>query len=113
VLDNRLSNAIKYSSNHDTITIYSEFKNNQLAVSIVDNSPGISSDIKVKIFDALYQGPAPVDSHIKGSGLGFTIVKELLMHLNGEISIESQQFNREGIRVQITLPRAQKVGDES
>jgi two-component system sensor histidine kinase GlrK len=113
VLDNILSNAIKYSSNHDTITIYSEFKNNQLALSIVDNGPGISSDIKAKIFDAFYQGPAPVDSHIKGSGLGLTIVKELLMRLNGEISIESQQFNREGTRVQITLPRAQKVGDES
>ena len=113
VLDNILSNAIKYSPDYDTIAIYSEFKNNQLLLSIVDNGPGISSDIKAKVFDAFYQGQAPEDNQIKGSGLGLTIVKELLMRLNGDISIESQQLNKEGTRVQITLPRAQKVGDES
>jgi two-component system sensor histidine kinase GlrK len=113
VLDNILSNAIKYSSDHDTISIYSEFKNNQLTLSIVDNGPGVNSDVKAMMFDAFYQGPAPEDSQIKGSGLGLTIVKELLMRLNGEINIESKQFNNKGTKVQITLPRAQRLGDES
>lgn len=112
VLDNILSNAIKYSSDHGTISIYSEFKNTQLQLSIVDNGPGINFDIKDKIFDAFYQGPAPEDSQIKGSGLGLTIVKELLMRLNGEISIESDQLNNKSTRVQITLPRAQRIGDK-
>lgn len=112
VLDNILSNAIKYSSNHDTISIYTEFKNKQLLLSIVDNGPGINSDIKDQIFDAFYQGPAPENSQIKGSGLGLTIVKELLMRLNGEISIESNQLSNKGTRVQITLPRVQRVGEK-
>ena len=79
VLDNILSNAIKYSSDYGTISIFSEFKNKQLQLSIVDNGPGINSDTQEKIFDAFYQGPAPENSQIKGSGLGLTIVKELLM----------------------------------
>jgi len=109
VLDNILSNAIKYSSDHDTISIYTEFKNKQLQLFIVDNGPGINSDIKDKIFDAFYQGPSPENSQIKGSGLGLTIVKELLMRLNGEISIESNSLNNKGTRVQITLPRVEKL----
>lgn len=113
VLDNILSNAIKYSADHGTISIYTEFKNKQLQLSIVDNGPGINSDIKDKIFDAFYQGPAPENSQIKGSGLGLTIVKELLMRLNGEISIESNQLNKKkGIRVQITLPRVERIGEK-
>jgi two-component system sensor histidine kinase GlrK len=112
VLDNILSNAIKYSSDHDTIGIYSEFKNNQLELSIVDNGPGIDPDIKAKMFDAFYQGPEPANSQIKGSGLGLTIVKELLMRLNGKINIESKQLNNKGTRVQVTLPRARRMGEE-
>lgn len=112
VLDNILSNAIKYSSDHDTIGIYSELNNNQLALSIVDNGPGIHPDIQAKVFDAFYQGPAPENSQIKGSGLGLTIVKELLMRLNGNINIESKQLNNKGTRVQVTLPRAQRMGEE-
>ena len=112
VLDNILSNAIKYSPVQGTVNIYSEITNKQLQLSIVDDGPGISPDITDKIFDAFYQGPSPENSQIKGSGLGLTIVKELLMRLNGEINIESQQFNNKGTRVKITLPRAQRIGDE-
>lgn len=111
VLDNILSNAIKYSSDHGTISIINEYKNNQLLLSIVDNGPGIRQDNLDKVFDAFYQGPAPENSLIKGSGLGLTIVKELLMRLNGEISIQSTDSNDEGTRVQITLPRAQRTGE--
>lgn len=112
VLDNILSNAIKYSSDHGTISIVNEYKNKQLQLSIVDNGPGISQDIIDKVFDAFYQGPAPENIHIKGSGLGLTIVKELLMRLNGEISIQSKDSSDKGTRVQITLPRAQRTGEE-
>jgi len=113
VLDNILSNAIKYSADHGTISIYTEFKNKQLRLSIVDNGLGINAAIKDKIFDAFYQGPAPENSQIKGSGLGLTIVKELLMRLNGEINIESNRLNIKGTRVQIMLPRVERMGEKS
>lgn len=112
VLDNILSNAIKYSSDQGTISIFSGIKNQQLKLSIVDNGPGINSDIKEKIFDAFYQGPAPENSQIKGSGLGLTIVKELLMRLNGKISLQSKHINNKGTKVHISLPRAKRVGGE-
>lgn len=112
VLENILSNAIKYSLDHDTINIYSEIKNKQLQLSIVDNGLGIDSEIKERVFDAFYQGPAPKNSQIKGSGLGLTIVKELMMRLNGEVNIQSKHLNNKGTSVVITLPRAQKVGEE-
>jgi two-component system sensor histidine kinase GlrK len=114
VLDNVLSNAIKYSPMNSSIEISSTFKDKKLQLSIIDQGPGISPEIKEKVFDAFYQGPAPENNQIKGSGLGLTIVKELLMRLNGEINIVNQQTSNTGSKkvgtwVQIILPRAKRV----
>lgn len=116
ILDNVLSNAIKYSPNNGTIEIFSNFEAQQLTLSIIDHGPGISPNITDKVFDAFYQGPAPENSQIKGSGLGLTIVKELLMRLNGDINIVNQQTNKDGSNkgawVKVMLPRAKKIGGE-
>lgn len=114
ILDNILSNAIKYSPDNSAIEISNTFEGQQLQLSIIDYGLGISPDIKDKVFDAFYQGPAPENSQIKGSGLGLTIVKELLMRLNGDINIVNQQTdskddNNKGAWVKIMLPRAKKV----
>ncbi len=101
ILDNLLSNAIKFSPLGGIITInYTDASNNnsannhtnkdqRLTIEITDQGPGISSNLQEKVFDAFYQGPAPRDNQIKGSGLGLTIVKELLMRLNGDITLSN------------------------
>ena len=87
VLDNLLSNAIKYSPNEGHITINAKTLNEQCIIEVCDQGPGIALELQEKIFDAFYQGPAPQESTIKSSGLGLTIVKELLMRLNANITI--------------------------
>ena len=78
----------------------------QLNIQITDTGTGITEQLQEKIFDAFYQGPAPEDSQIKGSGLGLTIVKELLMRLNGNISIISPVQSNMGTTINIRLPKA-------
>jgi len=113
VLDNILSNAIKYSPENSSIEILSRFIDKELQLSIIDHGPGISPEIENRVFDAFYQGPAPENSQIKGSGLGLTIVKELLMRLNGDINIVNKNTNNNdnnrGTWVQVILPRAIRV----
>tara|TARA_R110000737_G_scaffold28717_4_gene47206 strand:+ start:4260 stop:5768 length:1509 start_codon:yes stop_codon:yes gene_type:complete len=106
IIDNILSNAIKYSPNEGIIDISSTLINNHLELFISDQGIGISPINQEKIFDAFYQGPPPEHSLIKGSGLGLTIVKELLLRLNGSIEILHQQSEQIGTKIKITLPRA-------
>ncbi|MGB2740526.1 MAG: HAMP domain-containing sensor histidine kinase [Cognaticolwellia sp.] len=106
IIDNILSNAIKYSPNEGSIDISSSLVNNQLQLYISDQGIGITSEHQEKIFDAFYQGPPPEQSAIKGSGLGLTIVKELLLRLNGSIELLNEQGDSEGTKIKITLPRA-------
>ncbi len=104
ILDNLLSNAIKYSPLNSTISITTMQQNEQVSIRICDQGPGISPTIQDKIFDAFYHGPAPEQSNIKSSGLGLTIVKELLMRLNGEIRLDNQASPKSGLCVTVSFP---------
>ncbi len=106
IIDNILSNAIKYSEDEGVIDISSVLVDGHLQLFICDQGVGIAQENQQKIFDAFYQGPAPENSPVKGSGLGLTIVKELLLRLNGSIELLPQQSDSPGTKMKITLPRA-------
>ena len=105
IIDNILSNAIKYSPDEGIIDISSILVDENLQLLISDQGIGIDQANQEKIFDAFYQGPPPEQSLIKGSGLGLTIVKELLLRLNGNIEILNEH-DQQGTKIKITLPRA-------
>ena len=92
IIDNLLSNAIKYSPEYGMIQIFAAIDNHQLVFSVTDQGEGIKADQQSKIYDAFYQGTPAKDYNIKSSGLGLTIVKELLMRLNGDITLLSIIF---------------------
>lgn len=105
ILDNLLSNAIKYAPVASSITIKQVNKGDRLAISIIDKGPGMSQAQQAQVFDAFFQGTPPENSQIKGSGLGLTIVKELVMRLQGDIQIKSNNNPAEqGTIITVTLP---------
>lgn len=114
IMDNILSNAIKYSPEGGTMTITCSLENTLLTIDVCDQGEGISKQHINKVFNAFYQGPAPKDSALKGSGLGLTIVHELLQRLNGSVHITSSTTPAcSHTKVQICLPRAYQLGDST
>lgn len=103
IVDNLLSNAIKYSPMAGNISISATLNDQQLTLSVIDQGCGIKPEFHSKIFDAFFQGKPPEDYNIKSSGLGLTIVKELLMRLNGDISLHSQIHSPSGTEIKVTL----------
>jgi two-component system sensor histidine kinase GlrK len=112
ILDNLLSNAIKYSPLQSSISITSSLKVESLIINITDQGIGLDEQVISKIFDAFYQGPPPQENAIKGSGLGLTIVKELLMRINGDISVTSTTQKPSGTTFTLMLPRAFLQGSQ-
>ncbi|WP_286233553.1 HAMP domain-containing sensor histidine kinase [Thalassotalea sediminis] len=102
VIDNLLSNAIKYSPNNGKIAIEAYVESQQLICTITDQGPGINKALSNKVFDAFYQGPPPENAQIRSSGLGLTIVKELLKRLDGSILLKNQS-KQSGLVAIITL----------
>lgn len=86
VLVNLLSNAIRYSSENQTIKISVLEKENMLEFSVQDFGNGIDVMYQDKIFDKFFQVPG---SNKNGTGLGLAIAKEFIVAQNGKIDIIS------------------------
>lgn len=106
ILMNLISNADKFTRN-GMIEITSDLnlrdnKNPILNFIIKDNGIGISKGYLRKIYDPFSQEDESTTRKYEGSGLGLTIVKELVDLLKGKISIISRQ--KEGTEVFIEIP---------
>lgn len=88
VLDNIISNAIKYSPEGGKITFSLEQKNRQLLVKIKDEGIGISPEMRDKIFERFYRADKARTRKLGGSGLGLAISKEIVNAHYGNIWVE-------------------------
>ncbi len=102
VLQNAISNAIKYSPNEKPIDISIEKVNNHSVITIKDNGIGIPEAELPLVFESFFRS-TNVDN-IPGTGLGMSIIKLFVEMHGGTINIESK-INK-GTSLIITLPIA-------
>ncbi len=91
VIYNLLDNAIKFSSDDSEIKISTEEKGNKVFVSVKDRGRGISKDAIGKIWERFYKEDTSRGRDKKGSGLGLSIVKEIIDAHNQNISVASTE----------------------
>ncbi|WMJ79371.1 ATP-binding protein [Clostridium sp. MB40-C1] len=103
VINNLISNALKYIDNGDMIKIKTFLQEDKLCVSVIDNGRGIPEDYIEYIFNKFIQ-VTNEDSENDGTGLGLSIAKEIVEAHGGEIWCESQ-LNK-GSSFTFTLPIA-------
>lgn len=106
VVDNLVSNAIKYSPRSGTIRIDVSATDGDAVLDVVDEGPGVSPEDRTRIFDSFYQGPAPADGRIKGSGLGLAIAREYALAHGGRIEVTGRDDGRTGAWFRLSLPLA-------
>jgi two-component system phosphate regulon sensor histidine kinase PhoR len=90
ITSNLVDNAIKYGDENVRIAItISPFEKGwQLIVQ--DNGPGVDDKYLPYIFDKFYRVPSGNLHEVKGYGLGLSYVKQLVVSLNGVISVKSK-----------------------
>ena len=90
VFINLLDNAIKYSASDKRIEINTGRDNDLGFVSVKDHGIGISKMNQKHIFDKFYRVPSGDLAKTSGTGLGLSLVKQLMESQNGKISVESE-----------------------
>lgn len=92
VLDNLLSNALKFSPEGGIVKILMkpDMKVGVLEVSVSDAGPGIPADELPHIFERFYQGRTKTKQSLPGSGLGLALAKKVVEAHGGRIWIESE-----------------------
>ncbi|MEO8765690.1 MAG: ATP-binding protein [Ginsengibacter sp.] len=87
VLNNFLTNAIKYSFNDGVVEISALQQNNSMVFTVTDHGPGIDKEFLPRLFERYFQVPG---SREKGTGLGLAISKEFIEAQGGHIWVESE-----------------------
>ncbi|ODG91805.1 MULTISPECIES: cell wall metabolism sensor histidine kinase WalK [Bacillaceae] len=110
VLDNIISNALKYSPEGGTVTYRIKESRDQILVSITDEGMGIPKENLSKIFDRFYRVDKARSRQVGGSGLGLALAKEMIYAHDGHIWAKSEEGK--GTTVYFTLPVADDQEDE-
>lgn len=101
VIDNLISNAIKYTPQHGAINLRIAREKEYAVMEVYDNGPGVMASDKARLFDPFYRGSAVYDSLVSGSGLGLSIAKEYVDAHGGEISLIP---SKSGAHFRVRLP---------
>ncbi|MBA4053623.1 MAG: hypothetical protein C0490_02825 [Marivirga sp.] len=106
VLYNLLSNAFKFTpdggSIHFRVKLPAENTTDMVCISISDSGPGIAPEEVDKIFDRFYQVDSSSSREFEGSGIGLSLVKELVSLMKGRIEVSSEL--KKGSTFNVSLP---------
>ncbi len=87
VLNNLLTNAIKYSFINSSIEVSASTQNGNILFQVRDTGPGIAEEYIPRLFERYFQVPGSTE---KGTGLGLAISKDFIEAQRGRIWIESE-----------------------
>ncbi len=104
VLGNLIDNAVKYRDTPETLLEVSLIAASQTVhLEITDNGPGVPREEREKIFDTFFRGDQARQNPGNGSGLGLSIVREILKGHGGTIRAGEGHGGR-GLKITIELP---------
>lgn len=94
ILNNLLSNAIRYGADGQVIGIRLRYDEQHVWIDIWDQGKGISERDQKLVFERLYTLEDSRNQLYQGSGLGLTITKRLVEKVKGKITLTSKPFER-------------------
>jgi signal transduction histidine kinase len=106
VLNNLISNAVKFSPNNSKIDIDANLDTDYLIFSVKDNGKGIPKDRQDKMFLKFYQVDTSLTRKAGGTGLGLVICKGIVEAHKGKIWFESEEGK--GSIFSFSLPLSEK-----
>jgi two-component system sensor histidine kinase VicK len=110
VLDNIISNALKYSPEGGKVTFTIDVLPSELQIRVKDEGVGIPQESVNKIFDRFYRVDKARTRKLGGTGLGLAIAKEMVFAHGGDIWALSKEG--QGTTVYFTLPYDPEQEDE-
>ena len=102
ILENLVSNAVKYSPKGGTIHIKAATGTGSIIIDVADNGPGIPKEDRDHVFEAFYTGRAAKSTAVKGTGIGLSVVLEFVAAHGGTVQIMDGEYP--GAHFRIRMP---------
>jgi two-component system sensor histidine kinase QseC len=111
LISNLLINAIKYSPEQGTIRVELGRSDDNIILHIEDSGPGIPASMRENVLKRFYRADDAVKNGIHGSGLGLTIVAQILATNAGTIIFSDSPLG--GLLVRVEFPIADEASQSS
>jgi signal transduction histidine kinase len=111
VLDNLLSNAVRYTPSGGRIHLTVTDRRGSVVISVRDTGIGIADKHRIRIFDRLYRVDEARDRVSGGSGLGLALAQRAARAIGGTIELESEEGVGSDFR--LVLPAARRTHSRS
>jgi len=102
IVNNLIGNAIKFTETGAVEVKVSGRAGKPLVIEVSDTGVGMTAAQSARVFESFVQADGTISRRFGGTGLGMTIVKELVTLMGGEITLESEPGR--GTKVRVTLP---------
>lgn len=89
IIENLVNNAVKHTPADTRIWVKAARRNGELKLTVEDEGPGISDDMKVEIFEPFKQGDVP--SHAPGTGVGLSLVSKFARLHGGRAWVDDRR----------------------
>jgi signal transduction histidine kinase/ActR/RegA family two-component response regulator len=103
IVHNLLSNAIKFTDSGNVVLALDFTDQQHLQVVVRDTGIGIHKDVIPSLFDAFTQADTSLTRKHQGSGLGLSIVKQLVGIMNGNVTLLSELHSGTAVKVQLPI----------
>ncbi|MCS6835751.1 MAG: hybrid sensor histidine kinase/response regulator [Anaerolineae bacterium] len=107
VVDNLVSNAIKYTRRGGEVSVALSLMDGQAVLEVRDNGLGIPTEALDRLFEPFYRVNTIEHRAVEGTGLGLSIVKSIVEAHGGSIEVESQLGQGSTFRVFLPLKTTQ------
>jgi signal transduction histidine kinase len=109
VFQNLITNAAKHGGPGGWIGVTAvrieEADEPAVEIQVADRGPGIPPDEQAEIFKPFFRGALAQTMQIRGSGLGLSLVREIVAAHGGTVSVESQKGQETTFTVRLPLPK--------
>ena len=112
VIDNLISNAIKYSHPEGKVVIAFSCNPDSWILEIVDDGIGISKKAQRQLFSEFYRGENAINSKIVGSGIGLLLVKNYVEMHDGAVSCISNENIGSTFKIEIPFKEASEEQED-
>jgi signal transduction histidine kinase len=103
---NLLTNAVKYSPAETNITVRTRLQGERVALSVTDQGMGMDEKELRSIFQKFYRTKRAEQSGIEGTGIGLSLVQEIVGHHGGRVEVTSRPGEGSCFTLDLPLARA-------
>lgn len=102
-LINLIDNAVKYSADKKEVFLKTGKTNESIFIEVSDKGIGIAPNEQKKIFDKFYRVSSGLIHNVKGTGIGLSLVKQIVEAHNGKIELKSNPGEGSSFRIFIPI----------